>query len=147
MPGLAHTAVVFGLLNAGIGLCVTRRYRAELPQAGALMMHGWLVLAVLLAALVRAQKLTDDAEASLYGDSIVHQETTPFQRVVLTRWLDDTRLYLNGNLQFSTRDEHRYPDRQPVPRQMAGCQLLRIHPGACRKSLRDIAWTTPNAAS
>jgi spermidine synthase len=27
---------------------------------------------------------------------------------VLTRWLDDTRLYINGNLQFSSRDEHRY---------------------------------------
>lgn len=106
--GLARTAVVFGLLNAGIGLWVTRRYRAELPQARALMLRGWIVLAILLAALAWAQKLTDAAEAGLYGDVIVHQETTPFQRIVLTRWQDDTRLYLNGNLQFSTRDEHRY---------------------------------------
>ena len=106
--GLARTAVVFGLLNAGIGLWVTHRYRAELPQARALMLRGWIVLAILLAALAWAQKLTDAAEAGLYGDVIVHQETTPFQRIVLTRWQDDTRLYLNGNLQFSTRDEYRY---------------------------------------
>ncbi len=106
--GLARTAVVFGLLNAGIGLWLTQRYRSELPQARALMMRGWLVLAVLLAALVWAQKLTDQAEGSLYGDTVVYRETTPFQRIVLTRFQDDTRLYLNGNLQFSTRDEHRY---------------------------------------
>lgn len=106
--GLARTAVVFGLLNAGIGLWITHRYRAELPQARALMLRGWLVLAVLLAALAWAQKLTDAAEAGLYGDAVVYRETTPFQRIVLTRWQDDTRLFLNGNLQFSTRDEHRY---------------------------------------
>ena len=38
-------------LNAGIGLWVTHRYRAELPQARALMLRGWLVLAAALMAL------------------------------------------------------------------------------------------------
>jgi spermidine synthase len=33
---------------------------------------------------------------------------TPYQRIVLTRWGDDVRLYLDGNLQFSSQDEHRY---------------------------------------
>jgi spermidine synthase len=27
---------------------------------------------------------------------------------VLTRWKNDMRLYINGNLQFSSHDEHRY---------------------------------------
>jgi spermidine synthase len=27
---------------------------------------------------------------------------------VLTRWKDDLRLFLNNNLQFSSRDEYRY---------------------------------------
>ena len=44
----------------------------------------------------------------LYGDDVVHAETTPYQRLVVTRWHDDLRLYINGNLQFSSRDEHRY---------------------------------------
>ena len=39
---------------------------------------------------------------------MVHAETTPYQRLVVTRWHDDLRLYINGNLQFSSRDEHRY---------------------------------------
>ncbi len=34
--------------------------------------------------------------------------TTPYQRIVLTAWKDDLRLFLNANLQFSSRDEYRY---------------------------------------
>ena len=37
-----------------------------------------------------------------------HAESSRFQRIVLTRRDDDLRLYLNGNLQFSSRDEYRY---------------------------------------
>jgi len=138
--GLARTAVVFGLLNAGIGLWVTHRYRAELPQARALMLRGWLVLAVLLGALAWAQKLTDAAEAGLYGDVIVHQETTPFQRIVLTRWQDDTRLYLNGNLQFSTRDEHRYHEAlvHPALESAPWVQRVLILGGGDGLALREV---------
>jgi spermidine synthase len=44
----------------------------------------------------------------LYGDEIVLARTTPYQRIVVTRWKDDLRLFLNNNLQFSSRDEYRY---------------------------------------
>ncbi len=49
-------------------------------------------------------------EQRLYEDPIVLGETTRYQRIVLThnRALDDFRLYLNGNLQFSSIDEKRY---------------------------------------
>ncbi|KAG0754497.1 hypothetical protein G6F22_020967 [Rhizopus arrhizus] len=52
--------------------------------------------------------MTAWAEKGLYGDDVVHAETTPYQRLVVTRWHDDLRLYINNNLQFSSRDEHRY---------------------------------------
>jgi spermidine synthase len=44
----------------------------------------------------------------MFGDDVVHAINTPYQRLVLTRWQDDLRLYINGNLQFSSRDEYRY---------------------------------------
>ena len=53
---------------------------------------------------------------------MIFATTTPYQRLVVTRWKDDTRLYINGNLQFSSRDEHRYhealvhPALQSLPR-------------------------------
>ena len=33
----------------------------------------------------------------------------------MTRWKDDTRLYINGNLQFSSRDEARYHEALVLP--------------------------------
>ena len=35
-------------------------------------------------------------------------KSSPYQRIVITRWKDDVRLFLNGHLQFSSRDEYRY---------------------------------------
>jgi spermidine synthase len=39
---------------------------------------------------------------------VIHAKSTPYQRIVLTRRGGEMRLYLNGNLQFSTKDEYRY---------------------------------------
>lgn len=52
-------------------------------------------------------------EQRLYKDKIVFAKTSLYQRIVLT-WNreknDEYRLYLNGNLQFSSLDEGRYHD-------------------------------------
>jgi spermidine synthase len=47
-------------------------------------------------------------EKNLYEDEIIYSAQTPYQRIVITRWREDTRLYLDGNLQFATPDEYRY---------------------------------------
>ena len=47
-------------------------------------------------------------ENSLYQDEIIYAANSPYQRIVVTRWKNDTRLYLNGHLQFSSIDEYRY---------------------------------------
>src|SRR5690242_21517400 len=45
---------------------------------------------------------------SLYADEVIFSRTTRYQRIVLTKWKDDLRLFLNSHLQFSSRDEYRY---------------------------------------
>ena len=49
-------------------------------------------------------------EQRFYSEPIVYSKTTKYQHIVLTGSGDpiDYRLYLNGNLQFSTLDEHIY---------------------------------------
>jgi spermidine synthase len=63
---------------------------------------------VLLAGFVSAEHLTRLSEEQIYSDRIIHAESSPAQRIVVTRWRDDLRLFLNGNLQFSSLDEYRY---------------------------------------
>jgi len=49
-------------------------------------------------------------EQKLYDDPIVLSKTTAYQHLVMThaRTPEEYRFYINGNLQFSSMDEHRY---------------------------------------
>ena len=65
-------------------------------------------VALLGAGAVKADLLTSLAEESLYPDDILLARSTAYQRIVLTKWKDDLRLFLSSHLQFSSRDEYRY---------------------------------------
>ncbi len=106
--GLIRSALLFGVLNVAVALWAWWLFREQLPNAGWLRAQGGVALLSLLTAFAAAGKLTALAESQLYADDIVYAESTPYQRIVLTRWKDDLRLHLNNNLQFSSRDEYRY---------------------------------------
>jgi spermidine synthase len=48
------------------------------------------------------------SESMSYSDKIIFSKSSPYQRIVLTKGNRDIRLFLNGNLQFSSADEYRY---------------------------------------
>ncbi|MGB8194021.1 MAG: polyamine aminopropyltransferase, partial [Chitinophagaceae bacterium] len=48
------------------------------------------------------------SETMAYNDQVVYAVSSPYQRLVITKNKRETRLFLNGNLQFSTADEYRY---------------------------------------
>ena len=106
--GMMRTGLLFGLLNVGVAFWALRIFREQLPAQGALQLQSWGAALALLAGFAGAGQLSTLAEAHLYADEVVHAETTPYQRIVVTRWRDDLRLFLNGNLQFSSHDEYRY---------------------------------------
>ncbi|BBL75006.1 polyamine aminopropyltransferase [Methylomagnum ishizawai] len=106
--GMIRTALLFGLLNALVAAATLWLFRGRPGPWRWAAGQCAAVTVLLLAGLAGAGRLTAYAEAQFYSDDIVYAETTPYQRIVLTRWADDLRLFLNGNLQFSARDEYRY---------------------------------------
>jgi len=106
--GLSRTALLFGIANVAIAFWTIHRFRDRLKQVGSRILRASLVMVTLVVGFFFADTLTHWSERGMYGDEIVHAVTTPYQRLVITRWKDDLRLYINGNLQFSSRDEHRY---------------------------------------
>ncbi|MCX8086545.1 MAG: polyamine aminopropyltransferase [Rhodocyclaceae bacterium] len=106
--GLVRTGFLFGLLNAGVALWALWLFRAEFAGRLALKLAAWGAFAILGAGFVAAGWLTTQAESWLYADPVIHAETSPYQRIVITRQRDDIRLFLNQNLQFSSQDEYRY---------------------------------------
>ena len=106
--GLVRTGLLFGLLNVAVALWALHLFRDQLPARRGLLLQSWSAVVVLVAGFAGAGQLTTLAESHVYADDIVHAESTPYQSIVVTRWRDDLRLFLNGNLQFSSHDEYRY---------------------------------------
>jgi len=140
--GLVRSGFLFGSLNTVVALVMLHWLRKEAGWARPLAACGWLILAGLLAGLVYSDRILQWSEQSLYPDRVIHARTTPYQRIVLTRSGDDLRLYLNGNLQFSSRDEYRYHEAlvHPVLSRLAAPSDILILGGgdglAARETLR-----------
>ncbi|MEQ1910954.1 MAG: polyamine aminopropyltransferase [Vicinamibacterales bacterium] len=106
--GLVRAPMLFGVINVAVAFWTTQLLKASL--GGRRMLQGACIvaLAMLLAGMAWANTILELSESNLYADEIVFARTTPYQRIVLTAWKDDLRLFLNSNLQFSSRDEYRY---------------------------------------
>jgi spermidine synthase len=101
MVNLVAAAVVAAfLLRAQLGPWARRGAAAALLAAAA-------VLGVLL---VQAQDIEETARQRLYADPVVEAAQSPYQQIVVTERNGDVRLYLDGDLQFSSVDEYRYTE-------------------------------------
>lgn len=106
--GLVRSALLFGLVNAGVALWSVWLFRAHLGARRVLAGASVVVLLLLSAGMAGATKITNLAEDNIYSDEVIFSRNTRYQRIVLTAWKDDLRLWLNSHLQFSSRDEYRY---------------------------------------
>jgi len=106
--GLVRTSIVFGLLNAAVGLYGTWLLRPLLRGVRVMRIRAAVVIVVLLIAFARADLLTTLAEDELYADEIIYSATSHYQRILVTNNAAGFQLFLNGNLQFSSADEYRY---------------------------------------
>ena len=106
--GLIRTALVVGIVNAAVGVMVLAAHWRELPERRYVAALALAILGLLTTGLARSGDLWDRLEQQLYRDPVVFSEQTTYQHVTITEWQDDIRLYLDGNLQFSSLDEYRY---------------------------------------
>ncbi len=67
-----------------------------------------MILLILVGGFVFSDNIVSFSETNSYRDTVIYSRSTKYQRLVLTKDHDDLRLFLNGNLQFSSKDEYRY---------------------------------------
>ncbi len=106
--GLIRTGVFFGLLNTAVAIWALVLFRGQLRRVAAHALACGLTVLALLAAFAFADHITTWAEDRFYVDNVLYSETSLYQRVVVTSGKAGVRLFLNGNLQFHSRDEYRY---------------------------------------
>ncbi len=106
--GLVRSAILFGMMNAAVALWSTFLFREQLPSVLGLRAGCVAVLLLLGGGMFASNWIASAADDQLYADDVIFQRDTRYQRIVITRWKDDLRLFLNAHLQFSSRDEYRY---------------------------------------
>ncbi len=107
--GLTRTSLLFGMLNATVGIWATWLLEPLIKKSiNFLRVKGFVIILLLLAAFIKADKLTSLAEDALFTDNIIYAESSAYQRIVVTKGKTGYALFLNGNLQFNSFDEYRY---------------------------------------
>ena len=108
--GLNRTSLLFGMLNASVGIWGTWLLEDLLKKrdANILRIKGFVIIILLLIAFIKADSLTSLAEDGLFTDNIIYAKSSSYQRIVVTKGKTGYSLFLNGNLQFNSFDEYRY---------------------------------------
>lgn len=144
--GQVRGALVVGAVNVvTAGLVARWVFRRALCRRQRLGID--VVLVGVLAALVTAGLLAPGFEVSarqaLYEDPIVSSERSRYQDIVVTESVSlgrrpDVRLFLNGDLQFSSVDEYRYHESLVHPAMAGAHRSVLVLGGGDGLALREV---------
>ena len=108
--GLVQSAFAIGLINILTALVNIYYFRDYLQYPKRQTIIALSILAALTLFMVYGTVLTRYAEKHLYFDQVIYNQQTPYQKIVVTKSAthDEQHLYIDGHIQFSSRDEYRY---------------------------------------
>ncbi len=145
MFGQIRGALVAGAVNVLAAAVVGWACGRNLPRSQRLAGAGALamVLAVLVVAGLGAARFEVSARQALYDDPIVSAMRSDYQEIVVTesfslRGEPDVRLFLNGDLQFSSRDEYRYSEALVHPAMAGRRHRVLVLGGGDGLALREV---------
>lgn len=141
--GLLEGVLLVGILNAVTGIAIVLwLFRHSLTRGGRIGLAAGLalVMAVSGSALALSERFEVDARQALYRDPVVYAERSDYQEIVLTENLarTDLRLFLNGDLQFSSLDEYRYHESLVHPVMNGPRRTVLVLGGGDGLALREI---------
>ena len=140
--GQIQAALAFGAVNAVAGGVVLWALRSTLPRPRAWSLAGALgvVLVAIGATALVAGSFEASARQALYDDPIALHVRSKYQEIVVTQSVrgGDTRLFLNGDLQFSSVDEHRYHEALVHPAMAGPHESVLVVGGGDGLALREI---------
>lgn len=105
--GLIRTSFLIGLLNIIVAGIIIIKYKSFISTK----IFNYIFIAcsvILILGFIFGDYSADRIEQNLYRDKIIYSKQTPYQKIVMTRHKDDIRVFLDGNIQFSSMDEYRY---------------------------------------
>jgi spermidine synthase len=138
--GLTYTPIALGAVNFSVaGLLLF--FFLGLVKKKRLILGAFFVALICLAGLALfAEPIVTYGEQARYRDKVVFATQTPYQKIVITRWRQNHWLFLNGQEQFSTVDEHLYhePLVHPVMNLTDNPERILIIGGGDGLALREV---------
>lgn len=110
MPKLGFFATAFmaGSFNLICATLIVFKYQDRIRGSRYYKLTTILLLVLMLLGMFVSENIGNIIEQGLYRDNVIMSEQTTYQKIVVTRHKDDIRLYIDGNVQFSSVDEYRY---------------------------------------
>lgn len=110
LMGIFESSIFAGFLNLVVGIMnfywfkdkITFKRRAKLKVSAV------LILLLLIGFFICSKSLMKYWENNIFDDKVIFSKQTKYQKLVMTRNKEDIRLFIDGNVQFSSVDEHRY---------------------------------------
>lgn len=107
--GVYQSSLVFGLINMSIGFAVTLTFKSKITDNFKFFIIKTIIFTfIIIAMIIFSSSALKHWNKQLYRDRVIYSEQSKYQKIVLTKFKDDVRLFLDGNLQFSSKDEYRY---------------------------------------
>lgn len=107
--GLLNSAALIGLINIGVAVIGLYAFRDELERRWPLLIGAFSAAVMLVVLFFTSDAYERFLDKRLFQDPVVYREQTQYQKLTLTAFRErDYRLYINGNIQFSSVDEYRY---------------------------------------
>ncbi len=124
--GLIRTSFLIGALNIIVAGLILTVYKSYISKSR--FFTGLFLVFILLSIIgfITGEASAHYIDQKLYRDQIIYETQTPYQKLVMTRHRDDVRVFLNGNIQFSTTDEYRYHEALVYPVMTATDQPERV---------------------
>ena len=135
--GAAATGIVNLVAASVVSIFLLRRV-VSLRQLVTALCALAAALALLATLLLSARDIETTSRQRLYSDPIIAYRHTAYQEIVVTRRGNDTRLYLDGGLQFSTRDEYRYTESLVYPALGGGAHSVLVLGGGDGLAAREL---------
>lgn len=108
--GTFRTSLATGVVNLAVAVLALVAFRSQLSARWRNRLYGVIGVGalVMIAGFVLAPRLLKPWHKAAYEDHVIFVRQSKYQHIVITRGRNDIRLFLNGNLQFSSIDEYRY---------------------------------------
>lgn len=110
MLGIFDSSIIAGFLNLLVGVINFFWFKDKITRKNAtgILFLCSIICLFLAGFLACSKEIVKIWENSIYEDRVIYSEQTPYQKLIMTKHKEDFRLFIDGNVQFSSIDEYRY---------------------------------------